>query len=185
MKLIKSLKELNNKDYEFDKTTKIMILLLTFSICGIFGFIYETLFYRIDLGYFVKRGTTFGPWIPIYGFGSLFITLLCFRLKDKPFVIFLLSSVITGVLEYGTGWFCDKILHHRYWDYNTEILNFGNINGYVCFRSVFLFAVAGLFLIYVLVPKVNKLLNKYNLKLVSIILGSLFIIDIILYKIIY
>jgi uncharacterized membrane protein len=177
------------KVFEKDKTIKkeniIYLLLLIFVIGGVVGFVYEELFYRIDLGYFVKRGTTFGPWIPIYGFGSLFITLLCFRLKDKPFVIFLLSSVITGVLEYGTGWFCDKILHHRYWDYNTEILNFGNINGYVCFRSVFLFAVAGLFLIYVLVPKVNKLLNKYNLKLVSIILGSLFIIDIILYKIIY
>ena len=177
------------KVFEKDKTIKkeniIYLLLLIFVIGGVIGFIYEELFYKIDLGYFVKRGTTFGPWIPIYGFGSLFITILCYRLKDKPFVIFLLSSVITGVLEYGTGWFCDKILHHRYWDYNTEILNFGNINGYVCFRSVFLFALAGLFLIYVLVPKVNKLLNKYNLKIVSIILSSLFIIDIILYKIIY
>ncbi len=30
---------------------------------GIFGFIYEEIFYRIDFGYFVKRGTAFGPWI--------------------------------------------------------------------------------------------------------------------------
>ncbi len=177
------------KVFEKDKTIKkeniIYLLLLIFVIGGVVGFIYEEIFYRIDLGYFVKRGTTFGPWIPIYGFGSLFITIICYRLKDKPLVIFLLSSVITGVLEYGTGWFCDKILHQRYWDYNNEILNFGNINGYVCFRSVFLFALAGLFLIYVLVPKVNKLLNKYNLKIVSILLGSLFILDIVLYKIIY
>ena len=177
------------KVFEKDKTIKkeniIYLLLLIFVIGGVIGFIYEELFYKIDLGYFVKRGTTFGPWIPIYGFGSLFITLLCNRFKDKPLVIFLLSSIITGVLEYGTGWVCDKFFYIRLWDYNNEILNFGNINGYVCFRSVFLFALAGLFLIYVLVPKVNKLLNKYNLKLISIILSSLFIIDIILYKIIY
>ena len=69
MKLINRLKELNNKQYGFDKTTKILIILLIFTFGGIFGFIYETFFYRIDLGYFVKRGTTFGPWIPIYGFG--------------------------------------------------------------------------------------------------------------------
>ena len=68
MKLITKLKELNNKEYEFDKWTIGMIVLLIFTFGGIFGFIYETLFYRIDLGYFVKRGTTYGPWIPIYGF---------------------------------------------------------------------------------------------------------------------
>ncbi len=71
MKLINSLKELNNKEYRFDKWTIAMILLLIFTFSGIFGFIYETLFYRIDLGYFVKRGTTYGPWIPIYAYGRV------------------------------------------------------------------------------------------------------------------
>ena len=69
MNLINKLKELNNKEYKFDKWTVAMIIMLIFTFGGIFGFIYETLFYRIDLGYFVKRGTTYGPWIPIYGFG--------------------------------------------------------------------------------------------------------------------
>ena len=69
MKLINKLIELNKREYSFDKWTKAMIVLLIFTFGGIFGFIYETFFYRIDLGYFVKRGTTFGPWIPIYAFG--------------------------------------------------------------------------------------------------------------------
>lgn len=69
MNLINKLRELNNKEYEFDKWTIGMIILLIFTFGGIFGFIYETFFYRIDLGYFMKRGTTYGPWIPIYGFG--------------------------------------------------------------------------------------------------------------------
>ena len=42
-------------------------------LSGFFGFIYEMLFYKIDLGYFVKRGSTFGPWIPIYAFGGLLL----------------------------------------------------------------------------------------------------------------
>ena len=72
MKLIVKLKELNNKEYKFDKFTIAMICMLIFTFSGIFGFIYETIFYKIDLGYFVKRGTTYGPWIPIYGFGRSF-----------------------------------------------------------------------------------------------------------------
>ena len=68
MKEINKTKELNSKEDNFDKWTIARILLLVFVVSGIFGFIYETFFYRIDLGYFVKRGTTYGPWIPIYGF---------------------------------------------------------------------------------------------------------------------
>ena len=49
------------------------LLMLVFAFGGIFGFIYEEIFYRFDLGEWVKRGTTFGPWIPIYGFGGLII----------------------------------------------------------------------------------------------------------------
>ncbi len=169
---------------EIKKDNIIYLLMLIFVISGIIGFIYELIFYRIDFGYFTNRGTTFGPWIPVYGFGSLFIVLICYRLKKKPFVIFLLSALITGITEYSTAWFCDKILHQRYWDYNVEIWNWGNINGYICFRSVFLFALAGLLLIYFIVPLVNKFFSKYNLKIISVILFSLFVIDIILWKII-
>ena len=38
-----------------------LLLLMVFTTGGIFGFIYELLFYRIDLGHFVKRGITFPP----------------------------------------------------------------------------------------------------------------------------
>ena len=64
------------KDKELSFKSVISIICLLFVIGGIFGFIYEELFYKIDLGYFVKRGSTFGPWIPIYGYGSILIVLL-------------------------------------------------------------------------------------------------------------
>ena len=57
-----------NKDY---LKARFPMLMLIFAFGGIFGFIYEEIFYRFDLGEWVKRGTTFGPWIPIYGFGGL------------------------------------------------------------------------------------------------------------------
>ena len=52
---------------------RIPVLMLVFAFGGLFGFIYEEIFYRFDLGEWVKRGTTFGPWIPIYGFGGILI----------------------------------------------------------------------------------------------------------------
>ncbi len=42
--------------------------------------------------------------------------------------------VITGLLEYFSGLVIYKLIGARYWDYNTEIWNFGNIGGFVCFR---------------------------------------------------
>jgi len=163
------------------------ILILITIIGGIIGFIYETIFYRIDLGYFIKRGSTFGPWIPIYAFGSLFLTLFVYRYRKNPFIVFLLSLLITTILEYGTGYILLKLFHVRLWDYNKEIWNFGNINGFICLRSILLFATAGLFLIYILIPKLlilEKKDTKNRINKVSMILLILFIADMILYNII-
>lgn len=174
------------KLFNLDKKSTISIIMLAMVIGGISGFIYEELFYLIDLGKLVKRGSTYGPWIPIYAFGTLFIILFSYRFRKKPLFIFLINCLVTGILEYGTGFVLDKFFNLKLWDYNTEILNFGNINGYICFRSVVLFGGASLFLVYVVVPLLLKLLNKFKYKKFSIIsysLLSLFVLDMILHYI--
>ena len=40
------------------KRNVIYFIMLIFLFGGVVGFIYEVLFYRIDMGYFMKRGTT-------------------------------------------------------------------------------------------------------------------------------
>ena len=182
VKIIEKLKKIQNEKYEFTKEEKLEILLLLIVCSGIFGFIYEMLFYRVDLGYFVKRGTTYGPWIPIYGFGGLFIVLISYRHRKKPLLVFVLSTLISGILEFSTGYVLYHIFNLRLWDYNTEIWNWGNIGGYICFRSVMFFGLSGLFLIYILIPIVKIIANKINNKLfsiISVIPAILFFIDII------
>jgi hypothetical protein len=61
-------------------------LMLIYVIAGIIGFIYETVCVYINDGEFYKRGTTFGPWIPIYGFGCLLIYFLTVRFRKKTVV---------------------------------------------------------------------------------------------------
>lgn len=153
----------------------INILFLIMIISGIFGFIYETIFYRIDLGYFVKRGSTFGPWIPIYVYGGLLITICTYRFKNNPYKIFILNIFLTGFLEYITGYILLKYKKIRLWNYNTEILNFGNINGFICLRSVLFFGVSSLILIYLIIPYLLKLDDKISQKKLSIISNSLII----------
>lgn len=175
------------KEEGIDLKTTIKIILIIMVISAVFGFIYEELYYLYDLGRLVKRGSTYGPWIPIYFFGGGLIVLCSYRFRNNPFIIFILNMFVTGILEGVTGLVLDKVFDTRLWDYNKEKLNFLNINGYVCFRSVFLFGVASLLLIYVILPIVKKMVLKMNSKLSSIIaygLSSLFIIDTILYMII-
>lgn len=175
------------KEEKINFSRTIYLLILIMIISAIFGFIYESFFYKIDLGYFVKRGSTFGPWIPIYAFGGLFVTLFLYRIKNKPLLVFLLSILITGLLEYGTGYVLYEFFNTRLWDYNVEIWNYGNINGFVCLRSVLFFGISSLLLIYLIIPyllKVTKKLKDDTLRNISLFLGILFLLDIILYSII-
>lgn len=169
---------------ELKSSDKIKLMFLLFTIGGIFGFVYETIFYYIDLGYFVKRGSTFGPWIPIYGFGALLITIFTYKFKNQPLKVLLLTCLVTGILEFGTGYVLNTFFDIRLWDYNVEIWNFGNIGGYVCLRSILFFCVSGLFLIYILIPASLKLKAKCSdnvFSLISIIPGTLFFSDFVLH----
>ena len=155
-----------------DITNLFMLIMIS---SGIFGFIYETIFYRIDLGYFVKRGSTYGPWIPIYVFGGLFITLLTYKYKDKPLMVFIIGMLVSGLLEYGTGYYLDKYMGIRLWNYYEEICNFGNINGYICLRSVLFFGFSSLILIYLIIPFLLKYIKSVRRSYMSMISYMLFI----------
>ena len=169
-----------------DTTGLIDLLILVMVTSGISGFIYELLFYRIDLGYFVKRGSSYGPWVPIYAFGGLAYAILVYRFKDSPLCVFLLSVIVSGILEYVTGWVLYNVFGTRLWDYNTEIWNFGNIGGFVCLRSVLVFGLAGLVLIYAVIPMLArfiKLSDPAFANAVCLTLGVVFASDCILFQI--
>ena len=169
-------KEMNKKE------ENIVLIIQIILISAIFGFIYETIFYRIDLGYFVKRGYTIGPWLPIYATGGLIIYLSNIKNKNNILKIFINSAVMCGLLEFIVGYLLLHISHIRLWDYNTEILNYGNIGGYICLRSVLFFGLSGVFLMNIVLPLITKIINKYQSKkteYITIFLGGLFCIDFI------
>ena len=167
------------------ESKRMILLTWIFVVGGIFGFVYEELFYRIDLDMWTKRGTTYGPWIPIYAYGALLIILATYRLRKQPILVFLVSMLVCGTLEFLTGWALNHFFGTRLWDYNTEIWNWLNIGGYVCLRSVVFFGLSGLFLQYGIVPLLKKimgLIKSKTLLYVTSIPFFVFVADIILYK---
>ena len=150
-----------NEDIKFDKETMIGIFCLLVVITGMFGFLYEFIFYYFNGGMqtFYWRGGNFLPWINIYATGSIMIYLLTYKDRKKPLKVFLVSVITTGILEYFSGLGMDKIAGKRCWDYSREILGALNINGYVCLRSVLVFGVFSLLLIYIVLPLIFYILT--------------------------
>lgn len=161
----------------------ITFFLLFIIITGIFGWVYEVLFYYLNSGFetFYLRGRNFLPWINIYMYGGLLILFLAYKYKKKPILVLLISMISTGILEFLTGYILyGKLGWTKYWDYNQEILNFGNIGGYICLRSVIVFGICGLLLVYVIVPLLLKIIKSKHLKvifIISIIVCSIFLLD--------
>lgn len=156
---------------------------LIFTIAGISGWIYEELFYRINDGFFSWRGHGIGPWLPIYAFGMVMLLYATARVKDSLWKMALISGLIAGVFELIVGWalytFHDGL---RLWDYNTEIWNWGNVGGYVCIRSVLVFAVAAPLLIRMTVPLIGKMARKlpdWAYTLITMTPFVLFLIDMV------
>ncbi len=149
---------------------QIMTIFLLFFICCFLGWIYELIFYRIDTGEFIKRGQGFGPWLPIYGFGAMLILLITSKRKFSVFSVFLISAISSGVLELVVGWALFNFGNGlRLWDYNTEIWNFGNIGGYVCLRSILIFALMGTVFCFIIEPKVSLFTEKLKFKTLTAI----------------
>lgn len=172
-----------NKHHSFDQVTMIGILCLIIIISGIFGFLYEFIFYFLNSGMkeFFWRGGNFLPWINIYAIGASLIYFFTYKYRKKPWKVFLISLISCGVLEYIAGSLMYIIGDgFRCWDYNTEIWNFGNMNGFVCLRSVLFFGLSSLLLIYGMVPLcfyLAKTMNKKSFLIISISLCTLFLVD--------
>ena len=155
------------------------IILLTIVFAGFFGWVYEFIFYYFDSGMtqFYMQGGNLLPWMNIYAIGAILILALVQTLKIKhcPWLVFVVAAVTSGTLELIAGWLVYTIGNGtRYWDYNVEILNFGNIGGFVCLRSVLVFGLSALFLTYIIMPFFIMLARKMSRRAFLTLAISLF-----------
>jgi hypothetical protein len=135
-------------------------LSLMFFLFSFIGWMWECFLYLVEGGVFVNRGTLYGPWIPIYGFGGVAILLILNRFNKRPILCFFLAIVICGLIEYTGATLLWELRHARYWDYNGY---FFNIQGRVCLEGLLTFGILGMVGMYFIAPLTDNLLNKISL----------------------
>lgn len=107
---------------------------------------------------FVNRGFLIGPYCPIYGVGVVSGTLLLSRFSGNVIVLFILSILVCGTLEYLTSYFMEKIFKARWWDYTRRKFN---INGRICLETLIPFGVISVLILRFVNPLVFK--GLYNI----------------------
>lgn len=161
---VKTKKKKIKRDYNVQYGIKNYILM--FFTFAFVGWSWEVLLHIIKDGKFVNRGTMFGPWLPIYGFGALLILILLKPFRKKPILFFLSSIVLAGILEYSTAWYLETFKHTKWWDYSGYFLN---INGRICLEGLLVFGLGGSAVTYFIGPVLNELYSKIKPKISLII----------------
>lgn len=156
----------------------IKICFMLFVIYSFIGWLIEVIRTLTSEKKFINRGFLIGPYCPIYGFGCISIITISSKITDKYVLMFILSVLICGILEYLTSYFMELIFKIRWWNYSNEILN---INGRICVRNLIIFGFGG-YIICKINPYLLKIINIIPTNIInylSIILFSIIIIDLI------
>ena len=149
---------------------------LLFMIYAIAGWILEVVLKYKDHKRFIDRGFLIGPYCPIYGYGALLITILLNRYENDPIVLFCMTIIVCGFLEYSTSWAMEKLFKARWWDYSKRKYN---LNGRICLGTLIPFGIFGLIIIYITNPFFLSCLGRANIKILNVISILLFIAYII------
>lgn len=128
-------------------------VLLSFFVYAFLGWCTEVAFAAVKTGKFVNRGFLNGPLCPIYGVGVVLVVLLLAPVHQNLALLYVASTVLVTVLEGLTGFFMDKIFHHKWWDYTDQPLNIG---GYVCLPFSLVWGVCCVLIVRVIHPVVGR-----------------------------
>lgn len=162
-----------NKSYER------LFLILMFFTFSIIGWIWEGIYDLLRYGIIANHGVLLGPWLPIYGFGGVFMYLLLNRYKKTPVVVFMGAFVFCTLIEYFTATYLDITKGRSWWTYKDMPFN---IEGKICLLSSIFFGLSGILLIYFIAPKLREYYSKLNYKKAAILilfLMAIFTLDFI------
>lgn len=136
----------------------------------------------------INPGFCTGPYLPLYGSGLCILYLIARLERHDPFnsdlvnklVLFAVMAVFMTLIEYIAGVVCLKFFKVRLWDYTNE---WGNINGLICPKFSFFWAVLGALYYFFIHPSVLSSLNWLSKNLAfCFVIGmfyGVFIIDVV------
>ena len=166
-------------DCEKNSESLCSMVMIFFSM-SLAGWLWEVGLHLITDGSFVNRGFLHGPWLPIYGSGSVLILVFLNKLRKRPLLEFLSIILLCGCIEYYISWFLEQIYDgKKWWDYSDYFLN---LNGRICAEGLLAFGFGGMLFVYLLAPCVDNVFRRIPKKVlvsVCLILILLFCADLI------
>lgn len=149
-------------------------LLAYFVIFSILGLIIETLYGLVTKGVIESRKSfLYGPFCAIYGVGAVIMILGLQKFKKNNYTLFWGGFLIGSLVEYIVSWIGEMVFHVKWWDYSN--LPF-NINGRICIWFSLFWGVLAIYLMTYIHPKIDKFLDKFNPKILTIIVVTFTII---------
>lgn len=136
--------------------------ILLFFTASIGGWLWEVMIGLVRHGVLINRGFLHGPWLPIYGTGAVAMLFLLKRFSGRPWLVFFLGMLVSGVLEYSTATVLWKTMHLKWWDYSDYLVN---LHGRICLEGLLVFAIGGLAVVYGLAPVLDNLYQKIDKRL--------------------
>ena len=126
---------------------------------------------------FINRGFLKGPFLPIYGTGTILILFVSLPLINHPILVYIAGLISTTILEYFTGWLMETIFKIKYWDYTDDKFNY---KGRICLVSSLFWGVLTLFVVYIIHAPISNLISNLGnttIIVLSIIASIIFIFD--------
>lgn len=149
-------------------------LFYLFLIGSVVGTILETIWAIIAEGHFEFRvGMVYGPFIPVYGGGACFLTVVLYKLyKLNDTLIYAISAVLGAGFEYLCSWLQETFLGTVSWDYSNTPFN---LNGRTNLMYALIWGFLGLVWVRYLYPFAAKLIEKIPKRAGSILTTFLII----------
>lgn len=160
--------------------TQFYYLVFYFIIYSIGGWAVESIYRSIHEKKLVNSGFMYGPYCPIYGFGTLIMILVLQNFKGDISLIFIVSFVLLSLWEYIVGVYLEKVYHTKYWDYSDHKINF---KGRLCLLNSVYWGILGVVFTLFIHPFVasNSLTVPVNVVFqIDHIVGTIMLIDFII-----
>lgn len=156
-------------------------LFLLFMFYAVLGYIVEISYCSLtDKKITFNRGFLIGPYLPIYGSCLVLMYLFLVKYENDLSGLFIMSAVLSSIIEFFTSLILEKIFKVRWWDYSN--LRF-NIDGRICLNNSLLFGLGGVIIIRFVNPYILRFLDSLSsttLITISLILLVIFITDLII-----
>ena len=149
-----------------------------FIIGSVFGFIAEMLYATVyTRSLVIRQGLIYGPFVQVYGMGAVAYYFLITKYKN-PKDAFFAGAIMGGVLEYLCSFFQEIFFGTISWDYSNF---FFNLNGRICLLYCVywgIIAVAFLKIVYPWLEKIELLIYKKSIRILTVFLMLFMTFDI-------